>query len=57
VLFDLDVTTCKTTNKGQKESCFTTSVPVHPKLFHPRFREKGMIALVLLKKAAFVIDL
>jgi len=29
--FDLDITTCKTTNKWQKESYFTTSVPVDPK--------------------------
>jgi hypothetical protein len=27
------------------------------KFLYPRFREKGMIALILLKKAAFVIDL
>ena len=29
-LFDFDVTTCKTTNKCQKEGFFTTSVPVDP---------------------------
>ena len=30
-LFDFGVTTCKATNKWQKEGHFTTSVPVDPK--------------------------
>ncbi len=33
-LFDLDVATCKTTEKWQKEGYFTTSVPVDPILLH-----------------------
>jgi hypothetical protein len=32
-LFGFDITTCKTTNKCQKEGLFTTSVPVDPKIF------------------------
>jgi len=35
-LFDFDVTTCKTTNKCQKEGFFTTSVPVDPKIKNER---------------------
>jgi len=31
-LFDFDVTTCKTTQKWQKEGHFTTPVPVDPKI-------------------------
>jgi len=31
-LFDFDITACKTTQKWQKEGCFTTPVPVDPKL-------------------------
>ena len=30
--FDFGITTWKTTNKWQKEGCFTTSVPVDPQL-------------------------
>ena len=32
-LFDFNVTTCKTTQKWQKEGHITTPVPVDPKLF------------------------
>jgi len=32
VLLNFVVTTCKTMNKWQEESCFTTSVPVDPKI-------------------------
>ncbi len=32
-LFDFNITTCKTTQKWQKEGHFTTPVPVDPKLF------------------------
>jgi len=31
-LFDFDVTTCKTTQKWQKEGHFTTPVPIDPLL-------------------------
>ena len=42
-LFDFDVTTCKTTNKCQKEGLFTTSVPVDPKFWRPNKKLFGEI--------------
>jgi hypothetical protein len=37
-LFDFDVTTCKKTQKWQKEGHFTTPVPVDPRLITLRER-------------------
>ena len=42
--FDFGVTTWKTMNKWQKEGCFTTSVPVDPKMFEIAALLKAVLA-------------